>query len=188
MNKKIIGIILTSILLSLSACSFNKTNAKTESYLRENVSIAHIETVAVFPFEGSGGAARVREFTMTQVLASGMFDVVDKGRLDDILRQELITPETPVDATSIRRIGNRLNVQGFIFGSLEMSNQSRGGASFSEIIVTLRLLDTETGIILWQASGMASGYSLTDRLFGMAPKDSFTVTMDLLNELFATMN
>ena len=72
-------------------------------------------------------------------------------------------------------------------GSVEQIEATRGNSSFSEMIITLRMIDTETGLLLWQASGRGSGYSLADRLFGFAPKDSFTVTLDLLNELFATM-
>ena len=60
-------------------------------------------------------------------------------------------------------------------------------AGFSEIIMTLRLIDSETGTLLWQASGRGSGYSLSDRLFGVAPKDDFSVAMDLLSELIETI-
>ncbi len=53
--------------------------------------------------------------------------------------------------------------------------------------MTLRLIDSETGTLLWQASGRGSGFSMADRLFGMAPKDSFEVTMGLLEDLFKTI-
>jgi hypothetical protein len=56
------------------------------------------------------------------------------------------------------------------------------------MLMTLRLIDCETGLVLWQASGQASGYSVLDRLFGFAPKDSFDLTMNLLDHLFATIN
>jgi hypothetical protein len=53
--------------------------------------------------------------------------------------------------------------------------------------MTLRLVQCDNGQLLWQASGVGSGYSLADRLFGFTPRDTFEVIMELLDELFATM-
>ena len=184
MEKKLVWFILVAMFLPLYGCG---SGSITRSFLRENTSLAHIKTVAVLPFEGGGDAPRIREFTMTQLLASGLFDVVDKGRVDNLLNQEAIASDAPLDAATIRRLGQRLNVQAFILGSVQQATASRGSASFAEITMTLRLIDSETGTLLWQASGRGSGYSLSDRLFGMAPKDSFEVTMSLLRDLFGTI-
>jgi len=186
MNKKSIAIILAILFLYLPGCS--GTTSKTKSFMREDANLGYIETVAIFPFEGGGRAPRIREFTMTQVLASGIFDIVDKGTVDNIMRQEVIAPGEPLDLVTIKRLGQRLNVQGVIFGSVEEIIEARGNASYPVITITMRLIDTETGVLLWQASGRGSGYSLSDRLFGTRPKDSFDVTMDLLSDLFATMS
>jgi len=186
MNKKLIVIILASMLLYLPGCGGGK-NVPTRSFTRENTNLALIQTVAVLPFEGGGRAPRIRELTMTQVLATDTFDVVDKGRVDAILRREAIAPGAPLDSFTIRRLCESLNVDAVLLGSVEEFTDSRGSAIFSEVTMTLRIVDCESGVLLWQASGRGSGYSLSDRLFGMAPKDSFQVTMELLSELFATM-
>jgi TolB-like protein len=183
MNKKNLGFMLTALFLLLPGCA----GSVTKSYMREGASLAYIQTIAVLPFEGSSRAPRIREFAMTQVLASKMFDVVDKGRVDGFLQEEAISTVDRIDAATIRRMGQRLQVQAFIFGSVEQESQQRGNANFSEITMTMRLIDSETGAILWAASGRGSGYSLADRLFGMAPRDHFQVTMKLLNDMFATM-
>ena len=185
MFKKIIGIILASMILVLTGCGMGKT--PTTSFIRENSNLALIQTVAVLPFEGGGRSPRIRELTMTQLLATDIFDLVDKGRVDIFLRQEAITPGAPIDLFTLRRMGESLNVQAALFGSVEQISESRGSAVFSEMTMTLRLIECETGVLLWQASGIGSGYSLADRLFGFAPKDSFQVTLELLDELFATM-
>jgi len=184
MHKKILGIILSVILFCLPGCG---TSSVTKSYMRENASLAHIQHVAVLPFAGGAEARRIREYAMTQLLSSGTFDVVDKGLVDSVLAQEAIGAGAPIDASTLRRLGQLLNVQAFILGSVEQTSQARGNASFAEITMTLRLIDSETGVLLWQASGRGSGYSLADRLFGMAPKGPFEVTMELLDDLFKTM-
>ena len=185
MNTTIKGIFLTVTLLLLAGCGSGLNYHK--AFMRDNVSLAHIERVAVLPFEGAADAKRIREFTMTQILSSGLFDVVDKGRVDSIMQQEAIAPTAPLDSFTIRRLCQQLNVQAAIFGSVEQTTDSRGSAVFPEIVMTLRLIDGESGLILWQASGKKSGYSAAHRLIGVAPKDSFELTMELLRELFATM-
>jgi TolB-like protein len=186
MYKKIFGMVLLCVALSLSGCG---GGTLTDSFRRKEASLANIKTVAVLPFENLGGGAdkRVREFTMTQILATGIFDVVDKGRVDSALRNEAIDPGKPIDAPTLRRLGQRLKVQAFFLGSVDAADKSRGNASFAEITMTLRLIDAETGTVLWQASGRGSGYSLADRLFGLEPKDSFQVSMSLLRDLLATI-
>jgi TolB-like protein len=185
MVKKIFGISMLGMLLTLTGCGGGNLN----SYMRKDASLAGIQTVAVLPFEnhGGNGAPRIREFTMTQVLATGMFDVLDKGRVDAALKDEAIDPGTPIDAVTLRRLGQRLKVQAFFLGSVEETTESRGNASYPEITITLRLIDSETGTLLWQASGRGSGYSLSDRLFGMAPNDSYQVAMNLLSNMLETI-
>ena len=185
MNRTLIGIILVGTLLNVTSCG---GGSMTKSFLREEVSLGHIQTVAVLPFEGDRNAPRIREFAMTQMLTSGLFDVADKGRVDFILDQEaIIRAGTPLDIATIRRLGQLLNVQAILFGSVTQETESRGNAVYPEITMTLRLIDCETGTLLWQASGRGSGYAVSDRLFGFAAKDAFQVTMDLLNNLFATI-
>ncbi len=183
-NKTISSMILIGLLVLLAGCA---SRGSVESFNRADAGFAHIQAVAVLPFEGSDAAPRVREFAMTQVLAQGLFDVIDKGRVDSFLAQEAIAPGTPLDAPTLRRLGQVINVQAFMLGSVEQGSDARGSAVYPEISMTLRLIDAETGVLLWQASGRGSGYSLADRLFGLAPKDHFQVTMDLLARLLATM-
>jgi hypothetical protein len=184
MYKKIVGIILAWTFLALGGCAGRMS---TKSFVRENTDISLVRKVAVLPFEGGGRSPRIRELTMTQLLDAGIFDLVDKGHVDIFLRQESIAPGAPLDAFTIRRLGESLKVEAVLMGAVEEATGSRGSASFPEITMTLRLVDCETGLLLWQATGRGSGYSTADRLFGFAPKDNFIVSIELLEKLFATM-
>ena len=166
MYKKIVSLILVGMLLYLPGCGGRK-KSPTKSFVRQDVNLALIQTVAVLPFEGGGRAQRIREFTITQLLAADIYDVVDKGKVDVILAQEAITPGMPLDSFTIRRLGETLNVEAVLLGSVEIANESRGNAAFPQIIITMRLINCETGLLLWQASGRGSGYSLADRLFNL---------------------
>ena len=187
MSKNFVAIVLLSLLLSLSGC-YSVGPPPIEAYVRENTNVLLIRTIAVLPFEGSGRTARIRELTITQLLANNVFDVVDKGLVDKFMQQEAIQPGAPLDIFTLRRIGESLDVKAVMMGSVEEVTNSRGSASYEEITMTLRIVECETGQVLWQASGMGSGYSTADRLFGMAPKDRFQVTLGLLYDLMGTIS
>ena len=187
MSKNFVAIILLSLLLSLPGC-YSAGPSPIEAYVRENTNVLLIRTIAVLPFEGSGRTARIRELTITQLLANNVFDVVDKGLVDKFMQQEAIQAGAPLDIFTLRRIGESLDVKAVMMGSVEEVTNSRGSASYEEITMTLRIVECETGQVLWQASGMRSGYSTADRLFGMAPKDRFQVTLGLLYDLMDTIS
>jgi hypothetical protein len=187
MRKSSAGLLACLVALLCSSCAARPT---TKSFLRPNVSLNYIRAVGVLPFEGAGGAAaeQTREIVMMELLASERFDVVDKGRVDAALAEEAVERGKPIDVPTLRRLAQRLGVQGFIFGSVEPSVDSRaGGANYPEITLALRLVEAEGGVLLWQAAGRASGYSLADRLFGLKPRNAFDVTLELLSDLMRTM-
>ncbi len=172
-------------------CGCASKNA-AHSFLREEVDLGYVQRIAVLPFENNTkeeyAAERTRDLTITQVLSQKIFDVVDKGQTDSVLHEEAIDPGKPIDNLTLKRLGQRLNVQAFLMGSIDHIDASRvGGASFPEISLTFRLIDSKNALLLWQASGHGSGYSTLDRLFGLNPKDTFQVTMDLIDNLLASV-
>lgn len=159
-----------------------------KTFLRENVDLAFITKVAVLPFENQTAdkfvGGRVRNATVTHVLARGAFDVIDKGLVDSALQEEAIEPGAPLDVNSLKRLGQRLNVQAFILGSVDAVGTARSGSySYPELSLTLRLLEANAGVVLWQASGHRSGDSLMGRLFGITPKDSYEISDQLVKSL-----
>ena len=72
--------------------------------------------------------------TITQVLANGLFDVVDKGLVDSALREEAVNlKNAPMDGATIKMIGQRLNVQAFLMGTIDYAGEiQRGASSYSQ--------------------------------------------------------
>ncbi|NDY41529.1 hypothetical protein G3N55_01500 [Dissulfurirhabdus thermomarina] len=175
--------------MSLAACG---AVTGVRHFTREGTDLGYVQRVAVLPFEtpeqGDFSGERARDFTITQGLAMGRFDVVDKGLVDSVLREEAVQPGTPLDLATLKRLGKRLNVQAFLMGTVDQEGEGKRGAfRFPEIALTLRLVDAGTGAVLWRASGHGSGYSLLGRLFGLAPRNSFQVGMDLVGDLLRTL-
>lgn len=177
------------VLFTLAGCSGKTT---LESFMREDVDLGFITRVAVLPYENHSrdefADERVRDITITQILAYGLFDVVDKGQVDSVLRDEAVDLGEPMDAATLKRLGQRLNVQAFMLGSIDYVGEGRKGAVvYPELSITMRLLEVNSAMILWQASGNRNGDSLVGRLFGIAPADTYRVSMYLVRQLLASI-
>ncbi|PXF57834.1 MAG: hypothetical protein C4B58_08490 [Deltaproteobacteria bacterium] len=180
------------ILLTVDILSGCGVKTSSESFLREDTELGYVQQVAVLPFENFSddehAAARTRDFTITQCLAMGLFDVVGKGIVDSTLQNEVIKPGAPLDISMTRRLGQRLNVQAILQGAVDYSGVGRkGNFSFPELSLTLQLIDCDSAIVLWQASGHGTGYCLWGRLFGLAPRDMFQVGLGTIEDILETL-
>lgn len=190
MKKFSILILLTITLFTTTGCGGK--GSTTQTFLRKGVDLSFITKVAILPFENNTqddfAAGRVRDITTTQIMAKGIFDVVDKGIVDSALREMGIDATTPLDAPLIKRLAQRLNVQSFITGTINNIGENRQGSfTYPEMSFTLQLIDGESALILWRTSDTLNGYSLSDRLFGLDPMDAFQITIELLDKMLATI-
>lgn len=189
-NKTIftITLLLYVALFFIAGCA----TKNIEAFTRESVSLAYIDTVAVLPFENNtadgAAASRIREMLMTEIMASGLFETAEKGIVDSAMREEAIQPGEAMDEIMIRRLAQRLDAKALLMGSVdEMNAQSMGSYSYLDLVLSMRLVDSETGTVLWQATGFGSGYSTWKRLFGFGGKNRYQVILDLIRDMFETM-
>ena len=185
MRKCFLVAFILLIVDMLSGCG---VKTSSQSFLREDAELGFVQMVAVLPFENHSkdefAAARARDFTITQGLAMGLFDIVDKGLVDSVLQEEVIEPGAPLDESITKRLGQRLKVQAILLGAVDYAEEGkRGNFAFPELSLTMRLVDVDTAVILWQASGHGSGYCLWKRLFGLAPRDIFQVGLATIEDI-----
>jgi len=187
-KNKIVLPFLAMLMLVLGGCGGTAT---LENFTREDVDYSFIQQIAVLPFTNATKNDTVpemaRDITITQVLALGLFDVVDKGIVNSVLADEAISTNVPIDPLSLKRVGQRLRAQAFLLGTVDHVEEGRiGGISYPEIGLTLRLVDANTGMILWHASGKRTGESWGRRLFGTKADDPFDITLKLIRDLLYT--
>lgn len=185
----LVPLLLCLIAVATAGCA---AKASSESFLRENVDIGFVKKVAVLPLQNNSkdeyAPERIRDITITQMLAMGLFDVIDKGVVDSVLREEAIEPGKPVDRQALRRIGQRLGVEVVALGTIDLSGENRKGSMvYPEIFITLRLLEVQNGEVIWQGTGHGTGDSVWRRLFGLAAYDVFEVSLRLVKELLASI-
>ena len=188
MRKLLIFGYITVMAMMLVSCG---SKTVSESFLREDVDFSFVQRIAVLPFQNNTqeqyAPERSRDVTITQVLSLGLFDVVEKDLVNSVLFDEAIDPGSPIDPLTLKRMGHRLNVQGFLLGTVDLAGMNKiGASSYPELALTLRLLEAESGMILWQASGNYSGESLASRLFGTKGDDTFQITVKLIRKLLKT--
>jgi hypothetical protein len=187
--KRIQCSILMLLFLSLLSGCAGKT---TISYMREDVTLDFVNRVCVLPLANNTdqkyAAELARDVINTQILAMDIFDLVDKGIVDSVLHEEALDPGAPVSQLMLSRLGQRLNVQAIMIGAVDLAGDKRvGSVIVPEMSLTLRLIETKSGLILWQASGHYAGDSIIGRLFGITPDDTYKVTAKLAKELLATI-
>ncbi|MBI4793986.1 MAG: hypothetical protein HY789_14890 [Deltaproteobacteria bacterium] len=187
--KRILCSILMLMFLSLLSGCAGKT---TISYMREDVTLDFVNKVCVLPLTNNTdqkyAAELARDVISTQILAMNIFDLVDKGIVDSVLYEEALDPGAPVSQLMLSRLGQRLNVQAIMVGAVDLAGDKRvGSVIVPEMSLTLRLIETKSGLVLWQGSGHYAGDSIIGRLFGITPDDTYKVTAKLARELLTTI-
>ena len=190
MNKIKLRVVLLVILTSaLISCAKKGTVTR---FVRQEIDPSYVKRVAVLKFENhtkdKNAGERLRDITTTEILAMGLFDVVDKAVVAIILQEETGGKAEALDRITVKRIAKKLGVQGLVIGSVDTYEEKRNGNySYPVVALTLRLIDGSSGQIIWQASGTETGYSTVERLFGIAPKDLSQVSYQLVRRLLRTL-
>ncbi len=184
------GLVILALCIGLiSACS----SSTPRHYAAESLGLGYVKRVVVLPFENHTetkyAELRFSDVVTTEILSRGLFEIVEKGEAQRFLREELVQKEQDtLDQATALRLGQELNVQAYLSGAVEdFSEVQSGSYSYPVIAATLRLVDVNTGQIIWQASGSESGYKTSDRLFGFASEDVNQVGFRLARRLLETL-
>jgi hypothetical protein len=162
-------------------------------FLNEMVDFSSAKTVAVLPFQNfstdKDSAERVRDVFTGMLLATEAIYVLPPGEVARaIKRVGIVNPAAP-SIEEIKSLSGILGVDVVITGVVREYQLVRSGASTANIIsLSLQMIETKTGTIIWSASSTKGGITLTDRLFGGGGEPMNDVTLesvdDLLNKLF----
>ena len=133
--------------------------ASTRVYTHPEADMSYYLKVGVVPFQNLSsdrfaGEKFSAEFT-TALLASNKFEVVEQGIFVNALVQ-IIGARTTADgltADQLKRISEITGVQAVFEGVVTQYDMSPGGGNYFPVIsVEARMIDTETGTIVWKAT------------------------------------
>ncbi|MDD3620417.1 MAG: DUF799 family lipoprotein [Desulfobulbaceae bacterium] len=189
MNRKI-QLLATAImcvhLVFLAGCAAKEEQKTT--FFNELVDFASIQTVAVMPFQNFTNSQeapeRVRDVFMGMLLATEAVYVLPPGEVQRaISRVGVVNPAAP-STDEIKALAGILGVDVVVTGAVREYQLVRSGASTANIIsLSLQMIETETGSIIWSASSTKGGITLVDRMLGGGGEPMNDVTMESVNDL-----
>ena len=163
------------------------------TYHDPNMDFASIQTVAVLPFANLTGNTRaaetVRDVFMTMLQASGPLYVVPPGEVGrGISRLSLREPASPA-AEDIKQLAQMLGAEVVITGVVSEYGELRSGGTAGNVVtVSVRMLEAQTGKVVFSASASDGGVSFGARMFGGGGRPMNEVTRKavkkLLDQLF----
>ena len=192
MTKRLIARILSlALLLLVSGCAGHR-GART-TYHDPNMDFGLIQSVAVLPFENLSPAARagesVREVFSTTLQASGAVYVHPPGEVRRAIVR--VNPQDPKSPTpeEVVELAQNIGADVVITGVVLEYGQIRSSAASANVCsVSLKMIEGQTGRVVWSASATTGGVGASERLLGGGGQPMNIVVsqavQDLLNRLF----
>ncbi len=150
-------------------------------------------TVCVLPFENlskhTDADIKVREVFVTELFMTHIFqDMVDIIEANAALMSLRIRKPYPLDKETIRALGERLDADYLIFGIVTDYGYGKGKESGSEMGISVRMIEVETGSILWSAYNFKMGTNSLSRIFGISQGPSpMELTREAVTEIVAAL-
>jgi len=190
---RMMKILMKRIFLFLTVIILAACATTTEVYRDPNMDFGIIQSVAVMPFTSLARdpviGERVRDVFISKLLSTGAVYVLPTGEVArGVSRSEIQNPAA-LTVDEVIKLGSFLKVQAVITGTVREYGEARSGAASSNIIsLSLQMIETQTGKIVWTASSTKGGISIWDRLFGGGGQPLNIITEkainDLINKLF----
>lgn len=181
LGNGIVGVVF----LLLTGCVLQTPQS---DFTNQNMDFSAIQSVAVLPFQNltsdDQAAERVRDSFMGMLLATEAFYVLPPGEVArGINRAGVRTPQTPT-MDEVKSISTIIGVEAVITGVLREYGTVRSGATEANLVsLSLQMIETQTGSIIWSASSTKGGITMTDRLLGGGGKPMNVVTEQVVNDL-----
>ncbi|HLE08615.1 MAG TPA: hypothetical protein VI914_03165 [Thermodesulfobacteriota bacterium] len=181
--------ILVAIVLIVTGCT-----GEVVRYINPEANFSYIKKVAVLPFNNLSddrfAGEKVRSAITVDLLSRGIFDVVEQGEVNKIASLVLRAAGaeegmvTELDRETLKLLGERLGVQAVVLGSVD---EYVGRREEGLVAISVRMLDTSSGIILWQAKASTSSASLWRKILGLEGLDTGTLTRRVVKTAFDTL-
>jgi len=175
---------LVAAMVSAAGCA---TSPVTDAYHDPVMDFPSIQRTAVMPFTNLSAdpmaAERVRDVFANALLASEAFYVLPNGEVTrGISRAGIRNPADP-SPEEIVRFAGIVKADAVITGVVREYGSVRSGSiSANTISLSLKMVETETGTIVWSSSSTKGGINTWTRLFG-GGKSMSEVTREAVEEL-----
>ena len=186
---KVVGFLLLPFL-------FFGCGGTTIKYLNPTANFSYVKKVAVVPFSNFSddryAAEKVRNALTIELLSRQAFDVIEHGEVSKALN--LIkeggfeeNKNIQIDKETIKLIGGKLGVQAIIMGAVNDYAGGKGGFSNNVVSISVKMIDSESGTVLWQASTSKIGGGVTRKMVGLEDVDMSILTNRAVKTVLDTL-
>jgi hypothetical protein len=147
-----------------------------------------VQTIAVMPFvnltRDQAAGERVRDVFTVALLASGGVYVIPPGEVaKGIGLTGMANPGAPSSA-EIVKFAPLVKANAIITGVIREYGELRSGSATANVIsLSLQMMETQTGKVVWSTSSTKGGIDIADRLFGGGGEPLNTVTKEAVEDL-----
>lgn len=186
--KKYILIFMILITVMISGC---RGNAPVY-HINPNVDFSFFKNVAVLPLNNlandKSAGEIVRQVVISELLASGLVDVVIPGEVLSAMSELGIQSIASLNKNQIKALGKALNVEAVIMGSVDQYGEIRSGSmSAPEVTITLMMTEIESGNIVWSITRTRGGLDFMARHFGTKTETMSQTVQEVVREAIQTL-
>jgi hypothetical protein len=155
----------------LAGCARVQTQTYAKQATRDR-KFGGIQRVAVFPLdtlsEDASGPKNTENVLIQELLALGTFESVEEPRYVAGLMKKLKLRNTEtLDREIVKKIGQELDVDALIVGSLLLNGQEETSTNV-EFSIFLRVLEVESGDIIWSGSTFVRSDTTWQEVLGLS--------------------
>jgi hypothetical protein len=181
--------LLASVLFCVAAGAGVSSAQVTDVYRDPNMDFGSIQTVAVVPFANLARdqvvAERVRDVFINRLLSTGAVYVLPVGEVArGITSVQVQNPTTPTPEEVVK-LGAILKADAIVTGVVREYGEMRSGTSAANVIsMSIQMIESGTGKVIWSGSSTKGGISFWNRLFGGGGQPLNKVTEEAIDALF----
>jgi len=186
--RRYLMVIIVVVMMAVAGCR----SPQPIYHIRPDIDFSFYKRVAVMPLnnlsnEQSAGEI-VRQVIMSELLASGLADVVVTGEVDAAIDKLGIASPATLSRDQIKYMGDAMNVQALIIGTVDQFGTPRTGqVSSPEVTLTLMMADSGTGDIIWSITTTHGGANFMSRHFGARSKTMSETVLLAVREAIQTL-
>jgi curli biogenesis system outer membrane secretion channel CsgG len=183
------------MLLSLGACAPSTSVKKKETMtieqpkgmvgLKRRIGVVDFENKTTYGANRLGTSAS--DILITELAKSGKFIVVERDKMDKIMAEQKLGMTGAINPATAAQVGKILGLNAIVTGAISQFGETTEGSEYlitqskSQIVkctVDIRVVDAETGQVLYADSGSGLGKKHSGGMFGLGTRTGYDETLE----------
>ena len=182
-------------LFTLSACAPTTTVKKKESVsietpkgmvgLKRRIGVVDFENKTTYGANRLGTSAS--DILITELAKSGKFIVVERDKMNQVMAEQKLAMTGAIDPSTAAKVGRILGLNAIVTGAISQFGETTEGSEYlitqskSQIVkctVDIRVVDAETGQVLYADSGSGLGKKHSGGVLGLGTRTGYDETLE----------